>query len=132
VALEIDVAGPPPPILADAVAIEQALNNLIVNAVDAAAGHGEIGGRVVVRLARREAVALVEVEDNGPGVAPEIVERLFEPFETTKPKGLGLGLPLTLRIARRHSGELTWRALRPHGAAFILELPIHGPQEDAG
>jgi two-component system sensor kinase FixL len=73
---------------------------------------------------RRGAIAAVVVEDNGPGVAAEIAERLFEPFETTKPRGMGLGLPLAKEIAARCRGRLNWRPATPHGARFELELPL--------
>ena len=69
-------------------------------------------------------ILLGVVEDNGPGVAAEIADRLFEPFETTKPRGMGLGLPLAKEIAARHRGRLTWAPVAPHGARFELELPL--------
>ena len=73
---------------------------------------------------------MIGVEDNGPGVAPEIAERLFEPFETTKPRGMGLGLPLAKEIATRHGGALTLatalaarNALRTGAAARMNAAP---------
>jgi two-component system sensor kinase FixL len=67
---------------------------------------------------------VIAVEDDGPGVAPEIVDRLFEPFETTKPRGMGLGLPLAKEFAVRHGGSLEWRPVSPRGARFELKLPL--------
>jgi two-component system sensor kinase FixL len=116
----------------DGIAIEQALNNLVVNAIDSASAKPESGGRVSVRLFRRGDFAVFQVDDNGPGVAPEMAESLFEVFETTKAKGMGLGLPLTLQIARRHSGRLNWKPLSPSGASFSMELPLHGSENEAG
>ena len=105
----------------DRVGVEQALANLVLNAIEAvSAGTGQ----VVVVVARRGGMATLVVEDNGPGVAAEIAERLFEPFETTKPRGMGLGLPLAREIAAQHGGRLSWRPVSPHGAAFELELPL--------
>jgi two-component system sensor kinase FixL len=105
----------------DRVGVEQALNNLVVNAIEAApAGVGE----VCISLSRDGATARLAVEDNGPGVAAEIAGTLFEPFETTKPRGMGLGLPLAREIARRHGGDLRWNALEPRGTRFELELPL--------
>ena len=105
----------------DRVGIEQAVANLVVNAIEAAPkGRGEVR----VGLERRGDKAVVIVEDNGAGVAAEIAERLFEPFETTKPRGMGLGLPLAKEIAARHRGRLSWAPVAPHGARFELELPL--------
>ena len=61
-----------------------------------------------------------------PASPPKSRITLFETFETTKPEGMGLGLPLALQIARRHSGSLTWRALKPQGARFSLTCPFKG------
>jgi signal transduction histidine kinase len=115
-----------PAIPIDRIAIEQALNNLIVNAIDSASLG--TGGHVAVRLSSRGEFVALQVDDDGPGVAAEMTERLFDVFETTKAKGMGLGLPLTREIARRHSGRLAWTPLKPSGASFSMELPIHGPE----
>ena len=85
---------------ADPIQIEQVLLNLISNAVDAAAERGDGKGVVTVRFSDRASIAGVSVEDNGTGIAPEIAERLLEPFQTTKPKGMGLGLALSRQIDR--------------------------------
>jgi two-component system, LuxR family, sensor kinase FixL len=132
VGLEVETLAPLPPVRADKIAVEQALNNLVVNAIDAASQRKDSGGRVILRLARRNDAVVIQVDDNGPGVAPEIADSLFEAFETTKTTGMGLGLTLTHQIARRHSGTLGWRNLEPEGASFSIELPIHGPDENAG
>jgi signal transduction histidine kinase len=126
VALDLEVFGVIPEIRADVVAIEQALNNLLINAIDAASSRADAQGRVAIRLARRGDAVTITVSDNGPGVAPGIAETLFEFFQSTKPRGMGLGLPLTLQIARSHSGRLTWQPVVPRGASFIMELPIDG------
>ena len=111
----------PLPAMIDRIGIEQAAVNLIVNAIEAVPqGTGE----VTVTLERREGAARLSVADNGPGVADEIAGRLFEPFETTKPRGMGLGLPLAREIVIRHRGRLEWRRLAPQGACFELELPL--------
>lgn len=113
---------------ADRIQIEQLLLNLIANAVDAAVERRDGKGLVTVRIARREAVVSVIVEDNGPGIAPEIAERLLEPFETTKPRGMGLGLPLSKQIIESHGGRLVWVGLEPQGTRFMFELRINGPE----
>jgi len=109
------------PLRGDRVALEQAIGNLIVNAIEAVP---ERTGRVRVQLARGADRISVRVEDNGPGVAPDIADRLFDPFETTKPRGMGLGLPLAREVAVRHGGGLAFSPVTPHGACFTLETPL--------
>ena len=105
----------------DRVALEQAIGNLVINAIEAVP---EGTGRVRVKLERRDDRICVSVEDNGPGVALEIADRLFDPFETTKPRGMGLGLPLAREVAARHGGGLAYAPVAPHGACFTLETPL--------
>ncbi|MGH6795244.1 MAG: ATP-binding protein, partial [Methylocella sp.] len=92
--VEIGNIRPIPRVRADRIQIEQALNNLVANAIDAASERTDARGLVAIRVARRGDRVVFQVEDNGPGVAPEMVDRLFEAFHTTKPRGMGLGLPL--------------------------------------
>ena len=115
---------------ADPIQIEQVLLNLIANAVDAAAERGDGKGLVTVRFSDRASIAGVSVEDNGPGIAPEIAERLLEPFQTTKPKGMGLGLALSRQIIEAHSGHLHWTSLKPSGTRFTFELHVEGPERN--
>ena len=113
----------------DRIAIEQALNNLVLNAIEMA--HADAPGvrNVWLRVSKYGDSARLEVEDDGPGVSPEMAARLFEPFETTKPRGMGLGLTLAAQVASKHGGQLEWRPRLPQGACFTLELPIDGPGE---
>jgi signal transduction histidine kinase len=70
---------------------------------------------------------IITVSDNGPGIAPEIAARLFEPYATTKPHGTGLGLAIAQRIAIEHDGELSLLVTGGPGATFRLALPLEGP-----
>ena len=115
---------------ADPIQVEQVLLNLMTNAVDAAAARGDGKGLVTVRSGLRDSMAAVSVEDNGTGVAPEIAEHLLEPFHTTKPKGMGLGLALSRQIIEAHGGHLHWTSLEPSGAKFTFELPVAGPDRN--
>ena len=128
VTILIEPVAPALMIQADRIAIEQALNNLVTNAVDSAAERNDGEGRVKMSLAYNDDFVVIDVDDNGTGVLPEVSERLFETFVTTKSQGMGLGLPLALEVARRHAGRLTWRQLEPRGARFTLELPLRGPE----
>ena len=82
--------------------------------------------RVTLRATRSGTDVAVEVEDNGPGVAPEHRERIFEPFFTTKPRGRGTGLGLSLvrATADAHGGSVRVERAASGGARFVLTLPI--------
>jgi signal transduction histidine kinase len=104
---------------ADSVKLGQVVFNLVKNALEAA---GE-GGRIGVDIAPAAGgVTRLTVSDNGPGVAAEVVARLFEPFVTTKKDGMGLGLSVCKSIAQAHGGELTLET-GPQGSRFTLSLP---------
>ena len=108
---------------ADRIQIEQVLANLMRNAIEAAA-HRELGdGSVQATLCSSSELVRIEIDDNGPGVAPDIVERLFEPFETTKRCGVGLGLSLSREIVKAHGGRLWLDHTGATGSTFVLELP---------
>jgi signal transduction histidine kinase len=106
--------------------IIQVLTNLIQNALEATTPKGA-EGKVTVTLSQMNDRAHIEVADNGPGVASEMAERLFEPYATNKPSGTGLGLAIAQRIAIEHGGELSHVAHSGSGATFRLVLPIEGP-----
>jgi two-component system sensor kinase FixL len=129
--IENESIRPIPPVKADRVQIEQVLNNLVANAIDAASERSDARGHVIIRVAARDEAVVMQVEDNGPGVAPEMAARIFEAYQTTKPRGMGLGLPLSLRIVQRHAGRLWWEPNRPEGARFLVALPIDGSGQNA-
>jgi signal transduction histidine kinase len=127
-ALGVVVERSVPALRADRDQIVQVLTNLVQNALDAVAGQGDTGRvRIAVAPEGADSVA-VTVTDNGPGIAPEIAARLFEPYATTKSHGTGLGLAIAQRIAIEHNGELSCLASAPGaGATFRLVLPVSGP-----
>jgi signal transduction histidine kinase len=131
--LHVVVDRAPPSVRADRDQMVQALTNLVQNALDAVAQKGDAGDvRVVISAEARSGVA-VTVVDNGPGIAPEIATRLFEPYATTKRQGTGLGLAIAQRIAIEHGGELS-QSPPPSGAgaAFRLVVPVGGPTIQEG
>jgi nitrogen fixation/metabolism regulation signal transduction histidine kinase len=70
-------------------------------------------GRVIMRVAAKAGDAIMlGVEDNGRGVAPELADNIFDAYQTTKPRGMGLGLHLSRRIVQRHAGRLWWEPIR--------------------
>jgi signal transduction histidine kinase len=101
----------------------QVLVNLLSNAADAVAGRPH--PRIALRLRREDGFAVVEVEDNGPGVPEELHEQIFLPFFSTKgDAGNGLGLWISSEIARIHGGSLSVQRGSSGGALFRLTLPI--------
>ncbi len=101
--------------------LNQVWTNIIDNAVDAMQGQGELALRTYVR--KNEVV--VEIGDNGPGIPPEIQPRIFEPFYTTKPPGVGtgLGLHIAYNIVNRHHGQIRVTS-RPGATCFQVTLPV--------
>jgi signal transduction histidine kinase/ActR/RegA family two-component response regulator len=117
-----------PAIEGDAHELQQAVLNLLTNAKDALAGRDE-PGTIVVRSRVSGAEVLVDVEDNGPGIPPEIVSRVFDPFFTTKPEGRGTGLGLALVYGAVTSHGGTVEVLPPRdarGATLRIRLPASG------
>src|SRR5262245_47154812 len=118
-------AAPVPPVTVDALQLEQTLINLINNAIDAAAETARPPGFVTVRVASVEKGVRIAIEDNGPGVSDVVAKHLFEPFVTTKPSGMGLGLALSRELIGAHGGTIDWERRRPDGGArFTIELPL--------
>lgn len=107
--------------LLDAGQIRQCLINLVRNAADAVAAKGT--GTVTLRTRRDGARVVIEVEDDGVGIAPEVLPRLFDPFFSTKDGGSGLGLALTQQIVRDHGGELEIHTVAGQGTTFTVRLP---------
>ena len=68
--------------------------------------------------------AILEVEDTGKGISPEVQKRLFDPFYTTKPAGTGLGLSIAARIVEQHGGALRYKTEFGHGTTFRIALPL--------
>jgi signal transduction histidine kinase len=100
--------------------------NLIDNALDAA----PVSGRVEIRAEHRGGRVVVRVIDNGPGIPPDLRERIFDQFFTTKPvgQGTGLGLDITRRLVRKHDGDIEVES-EPGRTVFLISLPVAGGPE---
>jgi two-component system sensor kinase FixL len=125
IAVRRDFASNLPPVLMDKIQIHQVITNLIRNSVDALA---EVDRREIVISTRPAGADGVEIRvaDTGPGLAPEVAVRLFQPFVTTKPAGIGIGLSICRSIVDAHGGKL-WASANPgDGATFHVVLPVGG------
>ena len=116
-----------PLVLADHIQIEQVLLNLLRNAIDAIATADSRERLIVVEAHCKGAHAVqISVADTGPGVIAEVANRLFEPFMTTKPEGMGMGLSISRSIVESHGGRLRMFQSVDSGATFVFDLPTDG------
>jgi signal transduction histidine kinase len=119
VAFSLDPATGGAPLSADPDQLEQVFINLFQNAVEAMEGRGEL--RVAVRAL--DHMVRVAVADTGRGMPKEALDKVFEPFYTTKDKGTGLGLAIVFNIIKKHYGEITVASEEGRGTAFTMTLP---------
>lgn len=131
IALNYDVAQELPPVVADGLQIQQVLLNLVRNAIDAMS---DIAGARVISISAQVQQELLEVtvSDTGPGLQPEVLDNLLNPFFTTKPSGLGLGLSISQTIISTHGGQLWATTELGAGTTFHFTLPLarhHDPTD---
>jgi signal transduction histidine kinase len=127
VLLDLAVDEALPPVLADRVQLQMVLINLLTNAIEALGAVGDRPRRITIRSAPPGSQGVVlEVSDNGVGIAREDMARIFDPFFTTKTTGAGLGLSLCRTIVEAHGGRLWVSPCEDHGATFHLQLPSSG------
>ena len=125
IAMRMELSSGLPKVRADRVQLEQVVLNLVMNAMDAMRDQTSPPKEVVIS-SRRESQTniLIIVEDSGPGLNPEIAEKIFSPFFTTKPQGTGMGLSISRSIVESHGGRL-WSVPRPSGGGiFQFTIPI--------
>lgn len=132
VALELRLPGEPLRVLGNDGELQQVITNLALNAIDAMDG----GGTLTVEARAMDGLACVWVQDTGPGIPPDEIERIFEPFYSTKATqgGTGLGLSISNDIVRQHGGALHVASEPGRGTRFRVELPLveEGPREGGG
>jgi signal transduction histidine kinase len=114
-----------PRVQGDRVQLQQVMLNLIVNAIQAMRGIGEGAREIQISIdaVPSEGGVRVGVRDTGPGLSPESLSRLFEPFYTTKPEGMGMGLSISRSIIEAHGGRLWAIPCEPRGALFQFTIP---------
>lgn len=113
-----------PKVRADKTQMVQVLINLIRNALQAMAQAKAPSPKIAVSIVDRNDMIEVVISDNGPGLPTEVMDRLFEPFVTTKASGMGLGLSISKSIMEAHNGRLWAENIEPEGAAFHVLLPV--------
>ena len=138
VAIDASLPADLPAIQGDPHQLRQIFTNLLINAYEALNGHGTV--RIAAATLPEEDLpgggenvsgptVLVEVIDDGPGMAPEVVDKIFSPFFTTKPQGSGLGLAIVRKIVDAHDGRIDVNSRPGQGTTFRVTLPVTGNHE---
>ena len=121
---QVDAPAEPVTVQAEPVALEQIIHNLLMNALQALEQVPAAERKLLITVAGDAMHGTLVVADTGPGIAPDVLPRLFEPFFTTRTGGLGLGLNLCETLAGGMGGQLAAAHHAPRGAAFRLSLPL--------
>jgi signal transduction histidine kinase len=135
VSVHLDIAPTLPMIDGDHHQLCQVFTNLLTNAFEALDGKGRIGIRAVAEALEQDPAfasdssaptpaVIVDVSDDGPGVAANLSDRIFDPFFTTKPQGSGLGLPIVRKIVDAHDGRIDLNSTPGQGTRFRVTLPV--------
>jgi len=127
--LQVELAPELPRMVGDPAQLRQVIHNLLQNAEDALAGAEN--PCIVVRTQAHAGGLCVTISDNGSGFPHELMQRIFEPYVTTKPKGTGLGLVIVKKIIEEHGGSVEIANVTPHGARVTLNFPAGAVQAAA-
>jgi PAS domain S-box-containing protein len=119
IAIEADVSSAVPPVYGDRELLQQVFVNLMRNAIEAMPG----GGRLHLSARPVEESIEIAVADTGVGIDPELLDKIFDLYVTTKSKGSGIGLSVVYRIVQLHGGEITVESRKGEGARFLVRLP---------
>jgi len=130
ISLDASILPDLPTVKGDLNQLQQCVINLIFNAIDAMGDGGDL--KLEGSYDSREGLVIVTVRDSGPGIAPEDLPRIFEPFYTTKKEGYGVGLGLSTvyGIMQHHRGTVTVESAQGQGAVFRLRLPVSPVNQD--
>jgi PAS domain S-box-containing protein len=129
IALKLDLAADLPPVLGDRVQLQQVVINLVMNGIESMAKVSERQHELIIRSRRHDGEAsdkiVVAIQDSGTGIDPEIADRLFAAFFTTKSGGMGMGLSICRSIIEDHDGRLWASSNDSVGATFQFTVPVH-------
>ena len=129
--IELNLPGDLPPVLGDEAALTEAFAHLVANAAEATSGQSKpriVLAAKTVKDGPEPSGVVVTVQDNGKGIAPDLKEKVFSPFCTTKPRGMGLGLPIVKRTVFDHNGRVDIES-NPNGTAVSVLLPARANGE---
>jgi C4-dicarboxylate-specific signal transduction histidine kinase len=128
VQMEFDLASDLPLVTVQPTQIQQIIVNLVTNAIEALQDQ-PVTNRLIGIRTRRDPPdhVLIEVTDNGPGIPPELLPKIFVPFTTTKSEGMGLGLSIVRSIVESHGGSIAALPRQPRGMNFQIRLPLVAP-----
>ena len=133
VSIQTEFSPEVPDLLADSHQLRQLFTNLLANAFEALGGEGNVEIRTYLVPGDEESTTagellapqvVIEIRDNGPGIAPDDLERIFSPFFTTKPQGTGLGLAIVRKVVDAHDGRIDAVSAPGRGATFKVTLPV--------
>ncbi|HEX4411388.1 MAG TPA: PAS domain S-box protein [Xanthobacteraceae bacterium] len=122
---KLHLASDLPEVLGDRIQLQQIVVNLSMNAIQAMVGSNSIGRGLRICTFLEKADVVIDVEDTGPGISPEMLPRLFQSFVTSKPNGMGMGLPICRSIVENHGGIIEAGNRLDGGARFRVRLPAH-------
>ncbi len=117
-----------PGITADAMRLKRVVVNILLNSAEAV----EEGGIIQVSTAARDSHVCIDISDNGPGMSPEVLRRVFDPYFTTKKNGSGIGLALSRKIMEEHGGSIKIDSQSRSGTTVVLELPCDSGEGERG
>jgi C4-dicarboxylate-specific signal transduction histidine kinase len=123
VTIESDLSPNVPPVLGDNIQLQQVILNLLMNGIEAMTSVTDRSRKLVIRSESQSGQIRVSVRDTGVGVSADVMGRLFEPFFTTRAKGMGMGLPISRSIIEAHGGRLWAESNGSDGATFQFTLP---------
>jgi C4-dicarboxylate-specific signal transduction histidine kinase len=124
VSVTTDLADPLPLVRGDRVQLQQVVLNLVINAIEAMSGAIDGPRNLTIRTMSDATHAVIAVQDSGPGLNPATIDRIFEPYYTTKTNGLGVGLSICRSIIESHRGRLRATQNQDRGATFSISLPL--------
>ena len=128
-AVRLDLTAGLPPVVGDSAQLRQVIHNLLQNAQDALVGTAQ--PQLVVASNVVDRAVQLTFTDNGCGFPEELMQRAFEPYVTTKPKGTGLGLVIVKKIVEEHGGSVSITNVTPRGARVTVRLPAAVTQDPA-
>ncbi len=109
-------------IMADQMQLQQIFLNLLLNSVDAMPDGGTLAIKTFQYLEKNS--IQIEISDTGKGIPKDVMEKIFQPFFTTKPKGSGMGLAITKRIVEEHGGSINVKSTQNRGTTFTIIFPV--------